>query len=128
MKLHRTEHDEQSSLIVWATWNHAQFPELRLMFAIPNGGARHPAVAAKMREEGVKPGVPDLFLPVARHGFHGLFLELKTEVNRPKREGSKGGLSDLQSAWIGELRDQGYKVAVCYGRDEAIETITEYLT
>lgn len=127
MRKYPLEHDEQASLMLWAKWNHATFPELRLMFAIGNGGHRNLLVAKKMKAEGIKAGVPDLFLPVARHGFHGLFIEMKTEDHRPKREGSKGGLSDVQCEWIGDLRKQGYKVAVCYGRDEAISEITNYL-
>ena len=128
MKIYRTEHQEQASLIIWAQWAAGKFPELQLLFAIPNGGARHPRVAQSMKEEGVKPGVPDLFLPVARHGHHGLFFEMKTENHRPKREGSKGGLSDLQIDWLENLRAQGYKAEVAYGRDEAIKMLTDYLT
>lgn len=127
MKTFRTEHQEQSALFLWARLSHSTYPELRLMFAVANGGHRHPAVAAKMREEGVKPGVPDIFLPVARHGFHGLFLELKTEANRPKR-GGMGGLSELQAQWLGELRDQGYKAVVAYGFEEAKQILIDYLS
>jgi hypothetical protein len=123
----RTEHQEQASLIIWARMSASRFPALRLLFAIPNGGARHLRVAQSMKEEGAKPGVPDLFLPVARHGHHGLFLEMKTEKHRPKREGSKGGLSDVQIDWLTDLREQGFKAEVAYGRDEAIQILTDYL-
>lgn len=126
MKPYPLEHDEQAALFFWARWNNVNYPELRLMFAIPNGGHRNLLVARKMKAEGVKAGVPDIFLPVARGGFHGLFVEMKAESARPKK-GGKGGLSDLQCEWIGDLRNQGYKVAVCYGRDEAIAEITNYL-
>lgn len=126
MKTYPLEHDEQAGLFLWASWNFATMPELRLMFAIPNGGHRNLLVAKKMKAEGVKAGVPDIFLPVARGGFHGLFVEMKAESARPKK-GGKGGLSDLQCEWIGELRKQGYRVAVCYGRDEAITEVTNYL-
>ena len=126
MRTYPLEHDEQSGLFLWASWNFSAMPELRLMFAIPNGGHRNMLVAKKMKAEGVKPGVPDILLPVARQGFHGLFVEMKVQSAKPKKEG-KGGLSDLQCSWIGDLRNQGYKVAVCYGRDEAITEITNYL-
>lgn len=126
MRPYRLETDEQQSLFTWAAWNFQRLPELRLMFHIPNGGHRHERVAAKMKREGVKAGVPDIFLPVARQGFHGLFLEMKTEGNRPKR-GGKGGLSDLQAHWIGELRTQGYRCEVAYGRDEAVAILENYL-
>ena len=126
MKTYPLEHDEQAALFFWARWNFVNHPELRLMFAIPNGGHRNLLVAKKMKAEGVKAGVPDIFLPVARGGFHGLFVEMKAESARPKK-GGKGGLSDVQCEWIGELRRQGYRVAVCYGRDEAIAEVTNYL-
>lgn len=128
MRTYRLEHDEQSALFAWANWSVAAFPELRLLFSIPNGGHRNLLVAAKMKREGTKAGVPDIFLPVARQGFHGLFLEMKAEHNRPKREGSKGGLSDLQIDWIERLRGNGYKVSVAYGAGEAQEILTRYLT
>lgn len=72
-----TEHEEQKALIEWSAWMSNARPELSLMFAVPNGGDRHPAVAAKLKAEGVKAGVPDIFLPVPRNGYHGLFIELK---------------------------------------------------
>ena len=63
-----SEHQEQKALIQWARLNQQRFPELDLLFAIPNGGLRNIRVARKLKSEGVKPGVSDLFLPVARKG------------------------------------------------------------
>jgi hypothetical protein len=80
-----------------------------------------------MKAEGAKPGVPDLFLPVARNDHHGLFIEMKRTEVKPKREGSKGGLSDVQIKWKADLEAQGYRVTVCYGFDEARETLEQYL-
>ena len=74
---HPTEHQEQVALIHWAKMRSATLPELGLLFAIPNGGERHLFVAKKLKAEGVKPGTPDLCLPVARGGYHGLFIEMK---------------------------------------------------
>lgn len=126
MRTYRLEHDEQSALFTWANLSRSIFPDLEWMAAIPNGGHRNLLVARKMKAEGVKPGIPDVILPVARHGFHGLFLEMKTEANRPKH-GGKGGCSDVQIRWHEALRDRGYKVAVCYGFEEARKTIVDYL-
>jgi hypothetical protein len=126
MRTFPLESDEQQAVFAWAAWNHARYPELRLMFHVPNGGHRHERVAAKMKREGAKEGVPDIFLPVARQGFHGLFIEMKAESSRPKR-GGKGGLSELQAHWIGELRLQEYRVEVAYGRREAIAILENYL-
>ena len=115
-----TEHAEQVALIRWATLSSGAFPELRLLHAIPNGGARHVRVGRKLRAEGVKRGVPDLCLPVARGGFHGLYIELK----RPRG----GRLSAEQRAWIKALREQGYCAEVCAGATEAIKVIKRYLS
>jgi hypothetical protein len=61
-------------------WFYYQYPKYsNLIFAIPNGGQRNIVVAKKLKEEGVKPGVPDLFLPVPNNGFCGLFIEMKSE-------------------------------------------------
>lgn len=114
-----SEHDEQVALFKWAALRQARYPELALMFAIPNGGARHPAVAAKLLKEGVKAGVPDICLPVARGGFHGLFIELKR---------LRGGTaSQFQRAWILELTKKGFVAEICRGCDAAIVAIESYL-
>jgi hypothetical protein len=57
-------------------------PELVWLFAIPNGGDRNIAVAANLKAEGVKSGVADLLLPVARYGYHGFFIEMKNSTGR----------------------------------------------
>jgi len=94
-------------------------PELWLLFAIPNGEYRNKATAARLKLEGVSPGVPDLCLPVARNGYHGFYIELKRQ---------KGGrLSDSQKGWIQGLTQQGYKAMVCKGWEEAAAALTAYL-
>ena len=54
------EHVEQAALFRWAEFARARLPELTLLHAIPNGGHRHKATAARLKAEGVKRGVPDL--------------------------------------------------------------------
>lgn len=114
-----TEHQEQAALVEWAERAHGTHPELRLLAAVPNGGARHKAVAAKLKAEGVRPGYPDLLLDVARGGFHGLRIELK------RRDG--GRVSEDQSWWHERLRIRGYRVEVCRGWEAARDVILEYL-
>ena len=104
--------------MIWADLQKKKYPELDLLFAIPNGGARHIAVARKLKAEGVKSGVPDLFLPVARLGYHGLFIELKAGKNK---------LSENQIAWLEALEDEGYLAQACWGFDEAVDMILWYL-
>jgi len=113
-----SESEEQQTLIEWATVMARKYPEYSLLFHIPNGGARSKATAGKLKAEGVKTGVPDLFLPVARAGFHGLFIELKVKPNKT---------TENQDKWIAALKEQGYKVEVCYGWREASKVLDEYI-
>ena len=114
-----TEHQHQVSLFQWANLAKRKYPELELMFAIPNGGLRNEVVAAKLRQEGLKPGVPDIFLPAARDGYHGLSIELKNE---------RGRMSKNQQKWLPKINAAGYLAVVCYGWDEARIRIEDYLS
>lgn len=89
-----------------------------LIFATPNAGKRTPRQGAYMKAEGLRPGVPDLMLPVARGGFHGLFIELKAE---------KGRMNPNQEEWLHNLSEQGYMAVMCRGWDAARKTIESYL-
>jgi hypothetical protein len=113
------ETDEQQALFQWAALMEGQYPELRLLYAIPNGGARHKATASRMKAEGVKSGVPDICLPVARRGCHALYIELK------RIEGGK--VSDEQKEWIDALQAYGNGATVCKGWTEAKDVIEWYL-
>ena len=113
------EDAEQRVIFQWAAMETAARPELGLLYAIPNGGKRAIKTAVALKKQGVKRGVPDMCLPVARGGYHGLYIELKRQ---------KGGVvSETQKIWITALAKQGYKAVVCKGAEEAIGTIKEYL-
>ena len=114
------EAEEQALLFQWAAAMRRRMPEMELLFHIPNGGSRNMIEARHLKAQGVKPGVPDLFLPVARHGMNGLFIEMK------RADG--GRLSDEQKTWIQRLRQELYEVKVCHGFDEARKALEEYLT
>lgn len=109
------ESEEQSALFQWAAYK----PELKWMFAIPNGGSRNQREARNLKRQGVKAGVSDIFLPLARGGFHGLFIEMKVGNNKP---------SDKQIEFINYADSQGYAVYVCYGFRAAQKTIEQYLS
>jgi hypothetical protein len=98
-----------------------RFPELRLLFHIPNGGSRKGGVieGAHLKAQGVRAGVPDLCLPVARGGYHGLFVEMKA---------TGGRVQDTQKHWNQQLAMQGYLALVCHGFDEARRAIEKYLS
>ncbi len=104
----------------WATGQLAAWPELRLLHHIPNGGHRGKREAGQLKRMGVKPGVPDLCLPVARGGHHGLYVELK------RRDGSR--VSSEQRAWLAALHAGGYCALVAEGHEQAIAAIRDYLT
>lgn len=72
-----TESVEQQCLFRWAAFQSGKYPELKLLYHVPNGGSRKKSEAGRFKAEGVKAGVPDLCLPVARGGYHGLYIELK---------------------------------------------------
>jgi len=113
------ESAEQSALFQWATLMEHRAPELRKLYAIPNGGLRNKRVAVRLTAEGVRRGVPDTCLPVARKGYHGLYIELKRRMG--------GRLEPEQEDWIEFLAEQGYKAVVCRGFDEARAVIENYL-
>lgn len=115
------EAKEQKFLFQWAE-NMAvlKWPELRLMYHVPNGGSRNSIEAVNLKAQGVKPGVPDVFLPVARKGFHGLYIEMK------RRRG--GILSKYQKEYIEALKEQGYRVEVCKGFHAAADVIEDYMS
>lgn len=118
-KMLPTEGEEQATLFSWASMMSHKRPELQLLFHIPNGGRRSKSEAARFKAEGVKPGVPDLFLPVARGPYHGLFIELKRQ---------KGGtISPAQHRWGRSLTAQGFLATVCYGWKDAAALIEDYL-
>ena len=109
-----SEHQEQAAVVQWMC---LQFPGLSV-FAIPNGGHRHKATAARLKAEGVRPGLPDLMIPVPWNGKHGLFVEMKRQ---------KGGqVSAAQHEVIATLRAWGYAVEVCPGFEAAKAAIEEY--
>lgn len=113
------EAHEQEKLFNWAGFVMNQYPELKLLYHCPNGGSRNKIEAANMKRQGVKPGVPDLCLPVARGKYHGLYIEMKARDNKP---------SEIQKKWLLELKNQGYAVAVCYDWESASRFITNYLS
>ena len=112
------EHEEQVRVFTWARWAEATYPELALLFAVPNGGRRDKVTAARLKAEGVKAGVLDIWFPVARGRYHGLVIELKTRTGR---------LTPEQKAWIEALTAQGWKALMCRGAAATVGVIEWYL-
>ncbi len=114
-----TESVEQQRLFQWARMAAGARPELGLLYHIPNEGKRSVKTGARMKAEGLKKGVPDVCLPVARGGCHGLYIELKRERS--------GRATQEQVAWMDALMAEGYAVSLCHGWERAAEAIEAYL-
>lgn len=114
-----TEHALQASVFQWAEILHGQYPELRMLYAVPNGGHRSKAVAGKLKAEGVRPGVLDCHLPIARKGFIGLWIEHKA---------GKNGLTDEQKWWYAKLKLEGHLVVISRSFETTREVILDYLS
>lgn len=112
------EHLEQVQLV--ARFRLAYPALAKLLFAIPNGGKRGKAEAARLKAEGVTAGVPDLMLAVVTDDYPGLYIEMK-------RPDGLGKVSKDQRELIDLLRQQGYRVEVCHGAKEAWDVVTVYL-
>ncbi len=119
------EHDAQCRVIRW--WDshgsragaHFKYGlEEFCLYAVPNAALRSPALGAWMKAEGMRAGIPDLQLDVARDGFHGLRIEMKAGANKE---------SDKQSEVLASLRRRGYKTMTCWTTDAAIDAIQDYL-
>lgn len=117
---HHRQHEaaEQIKLFRWVDLVLNYYPELRLLHHIPNGGSRNELEAVNLKRQGVRAGVPDLCLPVARGGYHGLYIEMKAGKNKP---------TEKQLWWIENLKKQGYAVSVCWGFEAARMELEKYL-
>ncbi len=112
-----SEHDHQARLIDWCRDLHTD-SRAALIFAIPNGSHKSFVMAGRFQREGLTSGVPDLFLPVAAQGQHGLFIEMKK---------LGGQTSRAQREWQRRLSAQGYQSEVCVGWRAAQAVIQAYL-
>jgi hypothetical protein len=102
-----TEDQEQMLFVQWWRRNRDE-----RIFAIPNGGHRHPAVAAKLKVTGTVAGVPDLYVP-ALH----LWIEMKIKTG--------GRLSPVQKDWIAYLESIGDKVIVGLGWEDTVNKLQQ---
>ena len=110
------EHELQAACVKWFSLQYPQYD--RMLFAIPNGGHRDIRTAARLKAEGVKRGVPDLFLSIPRAGYCGLYIEMKYGENK---------LTADQEAFFKKARDLGYCCLDFYNLEEFVAVITDYL-
>ena len=117
-KARELERPHQVALIKWVREVKNIYPVLKLLYAVPNGGDRNLCVARKLKAEGVLVGVADLCLPAARRGYHGLYLEMKSE---------EGVATEEQKEFLRGVSGEGYCAVIAQGVDEAKATLEWYL-
>ena len=115
-----SEHQEQCTVIQYCTLKKI------LVFSIPNANAMSSLnknmavrIMSRLKKEGLKKGIPDLFIPVPKGIWCGMFIEMK------RQKGST--TSKEQKEWIATLQMQGYRAVICKGAKEAISEIDRYL-
>lgn len=108
------EEAHQTALFCWCALPDVKkiYPELELLFAIPNGGRGHhnQIMGSRLKAAGVKPGVPDMFFALPFQQHHGCFIELKVGYNKQSKE---------QIEWEGMLTSKNYLYYLCYGWEMA---------
>jgi hypothetical protein len=113
-----SEHQEQTTIFKWASIYESKYPELKYMFATLNGVKLNIGQARKAKASGNKRGVPDIVFPFPNGKYNGLFIELKVGKNKPSIE---------QLDYIEFLKGGNFYASVCYGSNEAIDLIVDYL-
>ena len=108
---------EQEKVIAWARANERNYPYLQLLHCSLNGVKMTKAQAGRAIAQGMLSGVPDLFLPVPKNGYHGLFIEMKYGSNK---------VTENQEKFLQNAANVGYAVSVCYSAQEAIKRIEDY--
>lgn len=115
------ESAQQQQVVEWSKWaykaNPVRYPNLDLLHCSLNGVKLSQTQAKIAKGQGMLSGVPDLFLPVPRQSFHGLYIEMKSE---------KGRVTENQEWFLSKTDGLGYKSVVCYSAKEAIKTIQDY--
>lgn len=120
-----SEHDQQAALVSWFNLQYRQYRGC--LFAIPNGThlagnrAQRGIKMKKLKAEGFKTGVSDLFLCVPSGDYHGLFLEMKDKGK------TQCHLSDQQKAHLELVKKHGYAGEWAAGFDEGKKVIEQYL-
>lgn len=116
---------ESAIQISCVAWFDLQYKGKYVLFHIPNavafaGGNRRKfyAVLAKLKREGLRKGVPDLFLVKPSGAFSGLFIEMKAGYNKPTPE---------QNQMMRKFKEDGYACCICKSLKDFKKAITTYL-
>lgn len=119
-----TEAQHQQALFDFLARVQGQLPAVAYAFHVPNGEKREKATGARLKAMGVRPGVPDVLMPVRSRGFVGLALELKRPSRRRERD---GGVAAEQGRWLDHLEAEGWCCVVAWSWEEAATELVRYL-
>lgn len=114
----RSEDTEQINVVEWARWHMRQYPELKWLHHVPNGGSRNQVEAVKLKQMGVKAGVSDLCLPYPKGQYCGLYIEMKFGA---------GTRTGAQKEFLYDMAAAGHYTATCYTATDAVNILREYL-
>ena len=113
------ESAQQAQVVEWSRWAYktGKYPMLNMLHCSLNGVKLSGTQAKIAKGQGMLSGVPDLFLPVPKNGYHGLFIEMKSE---------KGRVTENQHWFLTNAESLSYKTVICYSAKEAISAIQAY--
>lgn len=121
-----SESQQQAAVV---SWFRSQYPQYKpYLFSIPNGShlagdkLRRIKQVSKLKKEGFKNGVSDLFLSIPSAHYHGLYLEMK---DIGKRENS---LTEEQAQHLEDMARAGYRATWAAGAEQAIRVIRLYMS
>jgi len=112
------EHEEQVAFFDYVDIMMNSNPDYENIFAIPNAGKRSIGAGSYYRAEGLRAGVPDVFVAVPNAKFPGLFMEFKYK---------KGKTTEQQEQWLNRLSRVGYACVIVRSSDAAIRVVDKYL-
>lgn len=109
------EHDLQVRCVTWFRY---RYPHLiPLFFAVPNGGFRNKAEAARLKAEGENSGVADLILQMPNAECTSLNIEMKAGTSQ----------SDTQKVYEQCVTASGGLYIVCKSYEEFTDNVSSYI-
>lgn len=112
------EHQLQVDCVQWFAIQYPTYYKQGALFAVPNGGRRDKVTGAKLKAEGVQPGVADLVLLKPTSYSHALFIEMKT---------SSGKQRITQKRWQANVSADGYRYEVVRSLEQFVNLVKEYI-
>lgn len=112
-------HSESNEQIAAMDWLRSQHPKLAL-YTMHIGNERKASYYAGyiMKRMGVLKGASDIFMAWPNGIYHGLFIEVKSAI---------GKATPTQLAFIDRMNEVGYLAKLCYGAEQVINTMNEYI-